>query len=143
MRSWYNGYRFGNSNVYNPWSVINAVDALWTDVNEFLRPFWANTSSNSIVKTVREQSDAGTRAEIESLFRGEGVEKPIHEEITYGDIGRSGDNLWNFLFFTGYLTQESSRMEGVDVFVSMKIPDLEVLYIYKETIMGWFQKNVE
>jgi hypothetical protein len=142
IRRWYNGYRFGNVDVYNPWSIIKAVKGLWINPDEFLRPFWGNTSSNSIVKTLIEQADAVTKTEIESLLAGESIEKPIHEEITYGDMGESRDNLWNFLFFTGYLTQAGSRMEDIDVFVSMKIPNLEVQYIYKQTIMQWFQGRI-
>lgn len=112
VRSWYNGYQFGNTEVYNPWSVINYINSCRKDKNALFRPYWSNTSSNSIVRTLVEKSDLSVRQEIEALIEGKTITKPIHEDITYDDMDSTQDNLWNFLFFTGYLKKISERQDG-------------------------------
>ena len=89
--------------MYNPWSVINYVKAVSADQGAFPKPYWANTSSNSIVRELVERADGSVRQEMEALIEGEVIEKPVHEEITYDEVYKSEENLWNFLFFTGYL----------------------------------------
>lgn len=143
IRTWYDGYKFGESEVYNPWSVINYVEALYRNEKAFPIPYWANTSSNSIVKELVSHADMKTKSEIEALIAGETVEKPVHEEITYADINQSENNLWNFLFFTGYLKAVSVRMEGVERYVTMAIPNLEVKYIYDNTVINWFRDEIK
>lgn len=101
---WYNGYRFGNMEVYNPWSVINYVKALCVDPRAFPSPYWANTSSNGIVRTLVERANLSVKNDIESLIGGGVIEKIVHEDITYEDIDQSDENLWSFLLFTGYLS---------------------------------------
>ena len=103
LKDWYDGYLFGKKEIYNPWSIINYVKTAVADPETFPKPYWSNTSSNSIIKELVEEADEETRREIEQLIAGETLEKPIHEDITYGDIHESKDNLWNFLYFTGYL----------------------------------------
>lgn len=105
-------------------------------------PYWANTSSNSIVRGLVERSDISVRGELESLIEGNTIEKPVHEDITYEDVYQSEDNLWNFLFFTGYLKQTSRRMVGETQYIEMAIPNAEVRYIYKNTILSWFDQKV-
>lgn len=143
IREWYDGYCFGKSEIYNPWSVAKYVKELSSNEDGLPTPYWANTSSNSIVRTLVEQADNTVKEEIEDLIAGKGIEKPIHEDITYEDIYRSEDNLWNFLFFTGYLRQDSKRLEGDTRYVTMKIPNTEVRYIYKNTIQEWFGMKVK
>lgn len=144
VREWYDGYLFGNTEVYNPWSVINYVEQIWADENVFPQPFWSFTSSNSIVRTLVEKSDIRTKQEIERLIEGDSIEKPVHEDITYDDMEpkKSQDNLWNFLFFTGYLKKTSERMETNIRYISMSIPNEEVKYIYKNSILSWFEQKV-
>ncbi len=77
---------------------------------------------------------------MESLIEGHSIEKPVHEDITYADIFNSEDNLWNFLFFTGYLKQIGRRLEGDIQYMELAIPNLEVRYIYKNTILSWFDE---
>lgn len=143
VKQWYDGYEFGETEVYNPWSVINYVDTAYSNKDVFPEPYWANTSSDSIVRKLIEQAGQNTRMEIEGLIRGESIEKPVHEEITYEDIDRSQDNLWNFLYFTGYLKKTGLRMEGRTLLVTMKIPNEEVRYIYENTIKSWFRDTVK
>lgn len=112
MKEWYNGYLFGNANVYNPWSVIQFMDDLQDNSNCFPKAYWANTSSNSIVRKLIELADEDTRTEIEELIEGKTIEKPIHEDITYDEVYNKLDNLWNFMFFTGYFRKVSERMDA-------------------------------
>jgi hypothetical protein len=85
-KQWYNGYIFGNTNVYNPWSVVKFVKDLCKNKNVFPSSYWENTSSNSIVKSLIERADSATKQEIEMLIEGETIEKPVHEDVTYDEI---------------------------------------------------------
>lgn len=143
MRTWYDGYQFGQTEVYNPWSAVNYVKALWKNNEAIPNPYWANTSSNDIIRTLVEEADISVRKEIEDLIQGKNIEKPIHEDITYEDIYKSQNNLWNFLFFTGYLKQAGKHLEGGTQYITMAIPNEEVRYIYKNTILGWFDEKVK
>ena len=142
-RDWYNGYIFGNTQVYNPWSMVNYVKTLCSDIKAFPKPYWSNTSSNSIVRELIEISDSGTRREIEALIEGQVIEKPVHEDITYEDIHKTQDNLWNFLCFTGYLKVVGERFEIDTNYLSMKIPNMEIRYIYRNTIREWFSQKIK
>lgn len=143
IREWYNGYLFGSTQVYNPWSVTNYVKTLTAAPDEPPAPYWANTSSNSIVKNLVEKADISVKKELEDLLAGGTIEKPIHEDITYDTVYDSEDNLWNFLFFTGYLKQVSRRLEQVTQLVTMAVPNLEIEYIYKNTIVSWFRDEIK
>ena len=143
VKQWYDGYRFGESEVYNPWSVINYVDSCYHDKKAFAKPYWSNTSSNSIVKNLIEQADISVKQEIERLIEGGTIEKPIHEDITYDDMNSTQDNLWNFLFFTGYLKKISEHQEGETIYMEMAIPNSEVRYVYKNAVLRWFEERTE
>ncbi|WP_455619174.1 AAA family ATPase [Eisenbergiella sp.] len=142
VKKWYNGYLFGDTQVYNPWSVINFMDQLSDNPDALPAPYWANTSSNQIVKDLVEHADLSMKGELEVLIEGGTITKPIHEDITYADIYQSEDNLWNFLFFTGYLKLVSRHMEGRIQYAQMAIPDEEVVYIYENTILSWFEQRI-
>src|SRR5699024_5840309 len=143
VRKWYDGYCFGDTEVYNPWSVINYVDSCYKNKKEFPRPYWSNTSSNSIVRTLVERADIPVKKEIEALIEGKTITKPIREDITYDDMDSTQDNLWNFLFFTGYLKKISQRQDGEDILVEMAIPNSEVRHIYKNTVLRWFEEKTK
>ncbi len=144
VQSWYDGYLFGNQEVYNPWSVLNYLSGVLSSDAMLPRPYWANTSGNDIVKTLVEKADNAVREELETLIAGGTIEKPIHEDITYGEIDQSQDNLWNFLFFTGYLRKVSERLAGGNtIYMTMRIPNIEVQSIYSRTILGWFDAKVK
>lgn len=143
VKTWYDGYLFGSTEVYNPWSVINYVDNAVTQPISFPKPYWSNTSSNSIVKELIQKADSRAKQEIEHLIAGGTIEKQVHEEITYGDIHQSQDNLWNFLFFTGYLKAVSQRFEVDAIYLTMKIPNAEIGYIYRNTIREWFEQRIK
>ena len=142
-RKWYDGYLFGNTEIYNPWSIISYTDSIVNNGRKFAEPFWANTSSNRIIKDMVWQADDDMKMELDALINGGTIEKKIHEEITYDDIQESEDNLWNFLFFTGYMKKVSERQDGEDIFLTMTIPNLEIKSIYRNQIRGWFEKIVK
>ncbi|MCI6553171.1 MAG: ATP-binding protein [Lachnospiraceae bacterium] len=141
-KQWYDGYLFGTAEVYNPWSILNYVDDAISQSVFFPKPYWSNTSSNSIVRELVEKADGEAKQEIETLIEGGTIEKPVHEDVTYGDIHKSQDNLWNFLFFTGYLKAIGQRLDGEDIYLTMKIPNKEVRYIYRSTIREWFEQKL-
>lgn len=143
VREWYDGYYFGRHEIYNPWSIINYIDAAYLDRGAFPRPYWSNASSNSIIRELVEESDFETRPELERLIAGESIEKPVHEDITYGDIHESKDNLWNFLFFTGYLKQSGERQEAGTIYMQLSIPNTEIRLIYRDTILSWFDRKLK
>lgn len=143
IRQWYDGYRFDDKGIYNPWSIINYVHDLLVQPKSFPRPYWSNTSANSIIRDLIEQADQETRGEIEQLIAGETLKKPAHEDITYGDIDQSKDNLWNFLFFTGYLKSCGQEYDGETTFIHMAIPNTEIRTIYKNSVLSWFDHKIE
>lgn len=143
LRDWYDGYRFGEREIYNPWSVLNYTKTALGSRDAFPKPYWANTSSNGIIREMVEEADAGVREEMERLIKGETIEKPVHEDITYADIHQSEDNLWNFLFFTGYLKKCGERQEGEQIYMEMTIPNREIKSIYKNTVLEWFGQKVK
>ncbi len=142
VKDWYNGYNFGGKNVYNPWSVIQYVRDHSASRDFLPVSYWANTSSNSIVKDLVERADNETKGEIERLIEGGSIEKPVHEDITYAEIYEKQDNLWNFLYFTGYLKNIGERAENDITYATMVIPNRETKYIYSQKIMNWFDTQL-
>lgn len=145
FKEWYNGYLFGDANVYNPWSVIQLMDDFCEDGNQYPKAYWANTSSNSIVRKLIEMADEDTKMEIEELIEGKTIEKPIHEDITYDEVYKTMDNLWNFMFFTGYFRKVGERMDDrtKQLYVELTVPNEEVKYIFRTKVLGWFDEKVK
>ena len=143
MKEWYDGYLFGETEVYNPWSVIKFLFDLYSDVNAFPRPYWINTSSNDIIKDLIVRADRETKGQIETLLGGGMLEIQVHEEVTYGDMYSNGENLWNFLYFTGYLTKESEYFKESSIFLRARIPNIEVKTIYQNTILNWLKAAIK
>ena len=140
IKMWYDGYRFGNVEVYCPWDVINYCDEL--RINNMAQPqnYWSNTSSNEAVKRFIQETDKGTvRKEIEKLIAGETIVKEIHQELTYQDMYASIENLWSVLFTTGYLTQ--TERKDANTFM-LTIPNMEIRNIFLTQIMEYFKKTV-
>ena len=143
VKSWYDGYLFGNTEIYNPWSILNYASNARAGAQIATKPYWSNTSGNGIVRELIEDADDFTREELEALMDGGTIEKPVHEEITYGDIHTSRDNLWNFLFFTGYLKMNRQRIENRDIYIEMSIPNEEITAIYERSIKEWSDGRLE
>jgi hypothetical protein len=142
-RDWYNGYLFGNTEVYNPWSSVQVVSSWVTYIDELPKPYWVNSSGNDIVRTLIDKTDSEVRAELETLMSGGTISKVVHEDITYDEIYNSADNLWNFMFFTGYLKKTGERLEGVKKVLDLSIPNLELQYIYETKIQEWFNERIK
>ena len=140
IKEWYDGYQFGNVEVYCPWDVINYVDALQTDPLAEPKNYWSNTSSNEAVRRFIGESDkAAVRREIEKLVAGEVIQKEIRQELTYKEMYNSVENLWSVLLTTGYLTQRG-RAAG-DIF-RLAIPNMEIRKIFTSQIMEFFKESV-
>ena len=143
VKEWYDGYMFGSTEVYNPWSVINHIYDLYADINAFPRPYWINTSSNDIIKDLIARADRETKGQIEELLNGGTLDIQVHEEVTYGDMYSSGENLWNFLYFTGYLTKKNEYFKESAIFLRARIPNIEVKTIYQTTILNLFRDKIK
>lgn len=141
IREWYDGYRFGNVEVYCPWDVISYCDELRDDPSAMPRDYWSNTSSNDVVRHFLEMTDRGlTRGELEALIAGETVTKEISEELTYDRLYDSAENIWSVLFTTGYLTQKG-KPDGRNYHLA--VPNREIRNIFTGQIMTMFRENVQ
>lgn len=137
VKEWYDGYRFGNVDVYCPWDVISYVDDLTDDPDISPKDYWSNTSSNDVVRRFIEKvGDGLTKSEIEMLVAGETVTKEIHEELTYNRLYDSIDNIWSVLFMTGYLTQRGKPNGNR---IQLTIPNREIRKIFTGQIMAMFK----
>ena len=139
MKEWYDGYHFGNVDVYCPWDVINHVDRLVSDPNAEPPDYWINTSGNARVKRFVDKAAKTTQGEIERLIAGEAIEKAVRLDLTYEEIDNSIDNLWSVLFTTGYLTQAGRVERGV---YKLLIPNREVREVFILQIQEWFKETV-
>lgn len=140
VKEWYDGYQFGNVEVYCPWDVVNYCDELRADGGAEPQNYWSNTSSNDAVKKFIQEADVGTtKREIEQLLAGEVIRKEIRQELTYKDMYRSIDNIWSVLFTTGYLTQRG-KPERKQFYLA--IPNMEIREIFTEQIMDLFKENI-
>lgn len=141
IREWYDGYRFGNVSVYCPWDVINYCDALIGDPEGITEPenYWANTSSNSMVRRFIEKAGKETKDEIEQLISGDMICKEIKQELTYDELDKSMDHLWSVLFSTGYLTQRG-RTAGRKY--KLAIPNREIKELFLDQIQTWFKETI-
>ena len=137
-KEWYDGYRFGNADVYCPWDVINHVDRLVGEPSAEPQAYWINTSGNDMVRRFVEKADKTTQEEIERLIAGEAIEKAIRLELTYDEIDQSIDNLWSVLFMTGYLTNAGKVERNV---YKLRIPNREVREVFVLQIQEWFKKK--
>lgn len=142
-KEWYNGYHFGNADVYCPWDVINYTDHLRADSTARPEAYWINSSGNGLVRRFIHLADQTTKSEIERLIAGEAVEKAVRLELTYDEIDSSIDNMWSVLFTTGYLTNVG-KVELPDGGVAYKlvIPNREVREVFVYQIREWFQQTV-
>lgn len=138
-KEWYDGYHFGDADVYCPWDVINHVDRLCGEPDAKPQSYWINTSGNGLVKRFIDKANKTTRDEIERLVSGETIEKQVSLELTYDEIDTTIDNLWSVLFTTGYLTQTGMTESGA---YKLVIPNKEVREVYKLQIQEWFKRTV-
>ena len=142
IAKWYDGYRFGLTEIYNPWSVLNCIDSYLQNDMVACEPYWSNTSSNRIVKRLIEESNERTKSMVEELINGTPIHTQIFEDVTYGTIDVNQDYIWSFLLFTGYLKIISCETIGDETYYDMVIPNVEIKSIYKNTIRSWFVDHI-
>lgn len=143
MRDWYNGYLFGETKVYNPWSCIRYVFDHTEGDDPYPEAYWVNTSSNSIVRDLIERADDSQKQVIEELIAGGEITIPVREDITYDEVYKSVDNLWNFMFFTGYFKKTKESFVDTQKYITIRIPNLEVKHIYKQKVLSWFDEKIK
>ena len=139
MKEWYDGYHFGDADIYCPWDVINRVDDLCDKPKEGPKCYWINSSGNALVKRFVSVANRTTQDEIERLIAGEPIEKSVRLDLTYDEIDKSIDNIWSVLFTTGYLTQVGITEQGARKLV---IPNKEVRTVYISQIKEWFDHKI-
>ena len=139
VKEWYDGYRFGNADVYCPSDVINFVDRAKDDKEAKPEAYWINTSGNDLVKRFIDKANKTTKNEIERLINGEAIEKELRLDLTYEEVDQSIENLWSVLFTTGYLTQSGRNEDGA---YRLIIPNREVREVFRLQINEWFKKSI-
>ncbi len=143
LKKWYDGYLFGKTEVYNPWSVLNQI-RVWDNNPEALaQPWWINTSGNDIIRTLVEYADDEINEQIEELIQGKSITTTLNENVTYMDIKEEGENIWSFLYYTGYLKiiEVIPGEEGEEEEYRMVIPNLEVRRCYRKIIRNYFKSH--
>ena len=140
IREWYDGYLFGNVNVYCPWDVINYCDELLANPQTRPKNYWANTSGNAMVRRFIGKADKNTKNELEKLLDGKFILKAVKEELTYPELDDSIDNLWSVLYATGYLTKRDSDLEDEEL-VKLAIPNKEIRKLFTDLVKDWFQET--
>ena len=135
VKEWYDGYHFGNTDIYCPWDVIRYCKNLCADSAALPEDFWSNSSGNAMVRRFIDKADIRTKNEIERLIAGEDIEKDISQELTYDEIDKSIENLWSVLFTTGYLTHKGCTESGR---YRLTIPNKEVRNLFIRKIREWF-----
>lgn len=139
IKEWYDGYRFGNMDVYSPWDVMNHVNALCLNPQATPKSYWRNTSDNAIIRSFIDRAEHNTRKQFETLLSGNKISQKIETDLTYDYLHASSENLWSILYLTGYLTGtegEKGRREW-----DLWIPNLEIREIFEDTVVKWFQDS--
>jgi hypothetical protein len=142
INKWYNGYNFGETVIYNPWSIINYLN----NQADGFKPYWLNTSDNAMVEQLLTRGGKELRVELESLIRGESIEKPIEENIVFAEVEKREEFLWSFLLFGGYLKAVTTRNDEFDPTLTLAqlcLPNLEVRGIFTRLIKRWFNDRLE
>ena len=139
IKKWYDGYSYGNQEIYNPWSVLNYVKNLLNDTSAEPMPYWSNSSSNNIIRKLVVESSTEIRNDLESLINGEIITKPLYENMTYKEMETNKPTIWSFLLHTGYLKLlKSFRDSGnIQLMGKFAIPNFEVLTIFNDEIQHW------
>ena len=140
IQDWYDGYRFGNTDVYCPWDVINYCDELLADPHAEPENYWANTSGNDLIRRLLKKANQSTKNDVEQLISGGTVIKPIRQELTYREVEDSIDNVWSVLYSTGYLTCRR-RVPGKKM--ELALPNREVRALFIDLVKDWFEETTQ
>lgn len=139
FKTWYNGYIFGNTTIYNPWSVLSYISR----PDRYFMPYWVNTSENSIIKTLLAQGDEDIKLGLETLYNGGFIETTVNEDIVMSEISNGKENIWSFLLLSGYLKATDKYMdEDINLFkYKLTIPNTEIKILYRDIINKWFMEG--
>lgn len=144
IKAWYDGYRFGDIDVYCPWDVMNYVHDLQFDPSKKPASYWKNTSDNAIIRSFIDYAGASITRKLEILLSGGYIVQRIEEDLTYDYLHSSEENLWSVLYLTGYLTRaqekETSAVER-DGEMALVIPNAEIREIFETTVIRWFEDS--
>ena len=146
LKDWYDGYRFGESDVYCPWDVMNYVRELQYNPEAELASYWKNTSDNAIIRSFIDYAGSNITQKLETLLAGGTITQRIDDNLTYDYLHSSEENLWSILYLTGYLTRSSEGNEKTDKtegIISLKIPNEEIRDIFKTTVIKWFDDSAK
>jgi hypothetical protein len=138
VKSWYNGYVFGNQVIYNPWSILNFLNS----EDRQLQPFWIDSSSNDLVRDLILNGPISLRESVETLLRGESICSALPENIVLRDIAATEENIWSLLTFSGYLKALNPRQVHTRILYDLSIPNMEVLSFYEDTIQVWLRRQI-
>lgn len=143
IKEWYDGYLFGKTEIYNPWSVLKYFQKVMEDDTIKAMAYWVSTSSNSIIRELVEKSTPSTNELIEKLINGETIKMHLYDDITYANMNVNEEHIWSFLLYTGYLKAVNFFSENNEVLFEAKIPNLEICSIYKRTVREWFNQKIQ
>lgn len=145
VREWYDGYHFGDFDVYCPWDVMNHVQNLLLNPDSKPKNFWENTSDNSIIRTFLKRTDFDINDKFETLLAGKHIVEHVEENLTYDVLESSEENLWSLLYLTGYLTRlRPDEIPGLQLLpgqYALKVPNKEVLGIFKKSVKAWLMET--
>ena len=140
IRGWYDGYRFGDTDVYCPWDVINYCDELLAAPSTPPKNYWANTSGNDLIRRMLQHASLTTKNEVEELLNGGQITKRVKQELTYREIDDRIENVWSVLYAAGYLTGKHVEQEDADIF-RLWIPNGEIRKLFYELVEDWFRET--
>lgn len=139
IREWYDGYLFGNLEIYCPWDVLNYIQKLRSTGGIEPENFWAHTSDNAVIRSFLDRTDFDVTEKFEALLNGECICESIVEDLTYDTLTSSEQNLWSLLYLTGYLTKTGESSDSQNV--CLKIPNAEVKDIFRNSVIEWFNNK--
>lgn len=143
IREWYDGYLFGRTEIYNPWSVLKYIQQSVADAYIKASPYWSNTSSNSIIHDLIEKSESPTREAVKKLIDGGTVQAKLYNDITYANMNVNEEHIWSFLLYTGYLKPVRLWKENKAAYFEGKLPNVEVESIYEDVFWQWFERQIK
>ncbi len=135
VKKWYDGYNFGGTEIYNPWSILNVLD------NKKIQPYWVNTGGTALLEDMLNNASGDVKKDLEDLIEGKLVESALNENIVYSEISASRENILNFLLMCGYLTVEKTWLQVDTIMGKLKIPNMEVGVAFKTIVRRWFEEN--
>ena len=146
MKDWYDGYHFGEADVYCPWDVMNYMRELLQNPNAKPESYWKNTSDNAIIRSFIDYAGSSITKKLEVLLEGDYIVQRVDESLTYDYLHSSEENLWSILYLTGYLTkvrEENLKAPLPEKYTALIIPNAEIKEIFETTVINWFDDNAK